>query len=108
MSLVGPYGADGNERSTGRAIVIAEVLFAAVLSESTTHIDFEAKREEYLGLGTLDTYLILSQDKTQAWQWTRDADGAWPSDPILVESGPIEIARIGVAFDRAELYLGVL
>ena len=101
--LVEPSGGDGHERTTERAVFIAEVL-----SESTTHVDFGPKREEYLGLAALDNYLILSQDKPRAWHWTRDPAGEWPTDPVLIASGPIEIATIGVTFDLAELYLGVL
>ena len=101
--LVEPSGGQGHERTTERAIFIAEVL-----SESTTHVDFGPKREEYLGLAGLDTYLIFSQDKPQAWQWTRGTEGEWPTDPVLIESGSIEIGTIRVSFDLAELYHGVL
>ena len=100
--MVEPNGQDGNQRTTQNAIILAEVL-----SDSTTHVDFGPKREEYLGLEKLDTYLILAQNRIQAWQWARDEQGEWPIDPAMIDEGNIELARIGIAIDVAELYLNV-
>jgi Uma2 family endonuclease len=102
--LVQPRNADGKTREANAPILIIEVL-----SPSTLHTDFGEKRQEYLGLPTLDTYLIVSPDEPQAWIWQR-ADGEFPSEPEIVEGLDklIALPALGVQIPFNEIYRGIL
>lgn len=96
-------GGAGDARWTENAIVVIEVL-----SSSTQHNDFGPKREEYLGLKTLDTYLIFPADEPRVWQWTRNEDGAFEIEPIILEdrAATIALGRLGVSIPLADIYKG--
>ncbi|QBK30451.1 Uma2 family endonuclease [Roseitalea porphyridii] len=99
--LVIPAGLSGDTPHIDDAIVVVEVL-----SPSTQHNDFGPKREEYLGLKSLDTYLIFSADEPRVWQWTRNEDGAFEIEPIILEdrAATIALARLGVTIPLADIY----
>ncbi|WP_349364365.1 MAG: Uma2 family endonuclease [Roseitalea porphyridii] len=99
--LVIPAGLPGDTPHIDDAIVVVEVL-----SPSTQHNDFGPKRDEYLGLKSLDTYLIFSADEPRVWQWTRNEDGAFEIEPIIFEDrdATIALARLGVRIPLADIY----
>ncbi|MEQ8589042.1 MAG: Uma2 family endonuclease [Roseitalea porphyridii] len=96
-------GGAGDARWTENAIVVIEVL-----SSSTQHSDFGPKREEYLGLKTLDTYLIFSADEPRVWQWTRNEDREFEIEPIILDDreATIALTRLGVTIPLADIYKG--
>ena len=100
--MVLPSGKQGSLRCVSDALLLVEVL-----SPSTMHVDFGAKLDEYRALGKLDTYLILSQDEPQIWQWTRDDEGNWPTDPLRTTEGSISVAKFGVEMTLEDIYRGV-
>ena len=85
------------------------ILIAEVLSETTLHVDFGEKRHEYLALDSLDSYLVLAQDKPAIWQWSRDADGKWPDDPVILEglTAELVLTRFGLTVPLSRIYAGV-
>lgn len=87
----------------------APVLVVEVLSPSTLHIDFGDKRQEYLTLPTLDTYLIVSPDEPRAWVWQR-SDGAFPSEPEMIEGldQRIVLPTLDAEIGLREIYRGIL
>jgi len=87
----------------------APILIVEVLSPGTLHIDFGDKRREYLGLPTLDTYLIVSPDEPRAWIWQR-TDGAFPSEPEIIEGldKQVVLPTLGARIAFAEVYRGIL
>jgi len=82
------------------------VVVIEILSPSTMHEDFGAKRFEYQSLASLQAYLVLAQDKPQAWLWLRDDKGEWPEAPMLIEGrgGQIELAAAGAMLRMADVY----
>src|SRR5439155_19669478 len=69
----------------GRALAAATpILIAEVLSPGTFHIDFGDKRQEYLALPSLETYVIASADEPRLWVWQR-TEGQFPSEPEVSE-----------------------
>lgn len=86
----------------------APILIAEVLSPGTLHIDFGKKREEYLGLPSLQAYLILSPDEPKIWIW-QHADGGFLSDPDIVEGldQRIVVAALDLDIPIAEIYRGI-
>jgi len=86
---------------TTEPIVVVEIL-----SPSTMHEDFGTKRFEYQSLASLQAYLVLAQDKPQAWLWLRDDKGEWLDAPVLFEGrdGQIELAAAGAMLRMADVY----
>lgn len=94
----------------GRALFTEHPIFLAeVLSPSTAGIDFVEKRDEYLAIASLQTYLICSQDEPRVWVWSRTADGAWPSSPTMLErrEDVVGLGRLGIELTLAAIYRGV-
>ena len=58
---------------TERPAIIVEVL-----SPSTTGTDLNTKPGEYLGIATLDAYIVSSQFEAAMLVWTRGDDGLFP------------------------------
>ena len=101
--MVEPFAVDGGARSTTAALLLIEVL-----SPSTMHIDFGAKREEYLALASLGSYVVCAQDQPRAWVWTR-VDGQWSGAPAIVEGldASVAIPILDIALPLAEIYAHV-
>ena len=102
--IVEPAGGLLEARTTENAVLLIEVL-----SESTMHIDFGEKLQEYQALPTLDTYLIVAQTIQRCWRWTRGDDGGWPAEPLHVEASDASVAieRLGVSLAFADIYRNV-
>lgn len=101
--VVEPTQSDGHALEAKAPILIAEVL-----SPGTQHTDFGEKRQEYLALPTLDTYLVLAADEPRVWAWRR-VDGVFSPEPEIVEGTDKSIALpvFGIALPMAEIYRGV-
>ena len=87
----------------------APLLLMEVLSPSTAGIDFSDKRDEYLGIASLQTYVICAQDEARVWLWARRADGAWPPQATMVEGREASIAVGGLdsRLALAAVYRGI-
>jgi Uma2 family endonuclease len=101
--VVEPRQTDGKALEAEAPILIVEVL-----SPSTLHVDFGDKRQEYLSLPTLDTYLIVSPDEPRAWIWQR-TDGAFPPEPEMIEGldQQIVLPTLGAQIGMSEIYRGI-
>jgi Uma2 family endonuclease len=102
--VVEPRQTDGKALEAKAPILIVEVL-----SPGTLHVDFGEKRQEYLSLPTLETYLIVSPDEPRAWIWQR-TDGAFPSEPEIIEGLDKEIVlpALDTQIALSEVYRGIL
>ena len=102
--MVIPAGIAGNSRETDAPLLLVEIL-----SDSTMHTDFGDKRREYFALPTLQTYLVVAQDKHHVWCWTRDREGDWPADPVQIaeKEANVEIAALAISVPLEQLYVGV-
>lgn len=102
--IVEPRQTDGKALQAKAPILIAEVL-----SPGTLHADFGEKRQEYLKLPTLDTYLVISPDEPRAWVWQR-VTGDFPGEPEIIEGIDRKIAlpALGTEVPLSEIYRGIL
>lgn len=102
--MVEPRGGDG----LGLAAT-APTLLVEVLSPSTAGIDFTEKRDEYLAIPSLQTYLICASDEPRVWAWRRSAEGAWPMSATMFESRRDVIAIAGLDADLplADVFRGI-
>ena len=102
--VVEPVQADGKALKAAAPLLIVEVL-----SPGSLHQDFGDKLREYLSLSTLAAYVIASPDEPRLWLWHRDAEGAFPPEPEIIE-GPdksLSLPTLGVDIPFAEIYRGV-
>ena len=99
--FIEPAGGDGKARRTDEAILIVEVL-----SPSTQHTDFGPKRQEYLALDSLDTYLVFAADEPRVWQWTRNDDGDFGVEPVIHDAreATVDLKRLAATIPLADIY----
>lgn len=102
--LVEATNADGAALASDAPIFLGEVL-----SPSTAGIDFSDKRDEYLGIASLQTYLICAQDEPRVWLWARGVDGTWPAQAAMMEERAAEVTLGGLdaRLDLAAIYRGI-
>lgn len=93
---------DANSLATASPLLIAEVLSPSSLAE-----DFGPKASDYLSIRSLQHHLILAQNDTALWLWTRRSGGfkglVLHRDPIP----QITLAAMGLALNLSTLYSGI-
>jgi Uma2 family endonuclease len=102
--LVEAVHLDGDARASDLPLLLAEVL-----SPSTAGIDFSDKRDEYLGIASLRTYLICAQDEARVWLWARGSDGNWPTQAQMIEGRDaiIALGGLGAEIEMSAIYRGI-
>lgn len=85
------------------------LLLMEVLSPSTAGIDFSDKRDEYLGIASLQTYVICAQDEARVWLWARGEDGRWPPQAVMLEGrgGFVTLGGLNARLDLAAIFRGI-
>lgn len=103
--VVEPAEEPGASLSTMRPVLVVEVL-----SPSTTATDLDVKPEEYMGLSSLDVYIVASQHEPACLVWERGADGQF-STPREVRGHAASINIAGRGFSLvlplAVIYRGI-
>jgi Uma2 family endonuclease len=101
--MIEPVGGKFKERVARNPIFIAEVL-----SPSTTDVDFLEKAPEYMGIASLQTYLICSPDEPCVWVYRRGPSG-WPAKPERIIndlSALIPLGGLEISLPVTEIYRG--
>jgi Uma2 family endonuclease len=101
--MVEPSGGNFKERVSLNPVFIAEVL-----SPTTTDIDFLEKAPEYMGIASLQTYLICSPDEPCVWVYRRGPQG-WPAKPernIGDLAALIPLGGLNISLPVTEIYRG--
>ena len=82
------------------------VLLVEVLSPSTSGIDFTEKTAEYMSLGSVEAYIIASQDEPILWIWQRGAERQFPQKPLEVKGrdGTVEVTSLAIGLPMRELF----
>ena len=83
--------------------VTAPVFVCEVLSSSSIAIDMVEKLDEYTGIASVQSYLVLAPDEPRGWLWSRGTDG-W-SGPLMIEGAD---ATIRLPALSVEIRLGAL
>lgn len=95
-----PKGLKDADRRTTKPILIGEVL-----SPATTHIDFRRKAEQYLGVETLQHYVVLAQAEPIAWVWSRDDTGRFEAPAVLrSEDDAIALGAFDLTIPLSAIY----
>ncbi len=82
------------------------VVIIEVLSASTRRIDEGEKKDAYLTIPTLATYILVEQDRPQVVAWRRTEQGFTRETFSGLES-VIELGEIGAVLGLSDLYDGV-
>ena len=102
--LVEPVGGAGKEQWTTTPTLIVEVL-----SPSTAEFDLAVKPAAYMGLATLEAYIVASQDRAECQVWQRPADGRFPEAPEMISGrdSVIRIDHLGLAIPLGDTHQGI-
>lgn len=104
--LVERAGADHKAKTATEPVFIAEVL-----SPSSLALDLNEKAAEYMGLPSLEAYLVAAQDEPRVWLWQRALDGqrAFPAHPqqIAGMQADVAISALAVELPLSEIYAGI-
>lgn len=101
--MVEPVGGKFKERVSRNPIFITEVL-----SPSTTDVDFLEKAPEYMGIASLQTYLICSPDEPCVWVYRRGPSG-WNTKPERIINDLAALIPLGgldISLPVTEIYRG--
>lgn len=105
--VVEPADEPGGSLCTGRPALIVEVL-----SRSTAATDLDVKPAEYLGLASLDVYLIASQAEAAMLVYERGNNGRFPDQPREFSGNDATLCVRGRAFavtlSFADIYRGIV
>ncbi len=93
------------EEDSDEYLVFNPCALFEVISDSTEHTDTEAKVEEYLKLSSLESYVLLRQDRKIATVYKRDETG-WRIE-FLEDVGEIEIPCLKSIITLEQIYAGL-
>lgn len=79
-----------------------------VLSASTEDYDRGRKFFFYRSMASLDTYVLVAQDRAHVESFTRHPDGQWRLSEWTELGDELELPSIGVRLALADIYEGVL
>ncbi|WP_442510980.1 Uma2 family endonuclease [Novipirellula sp. SH528] len=80
------------------------VVIVEVVSESTRRVDEGEKREHYLSISTLSTYILLEQDRRAARVYTRGADGEFSESLYVEPDSTLFIPAIDASLRFADIF----
>jgi len=84
-------------------------LVVDVLSPSFVDCDLYVKPAEYLGLASLEAYIVASQSEPSCKVWVRGTDREFADHPATVTgtAGVIDIPTLSLSIPMAEIYRGL-
>jgi Uma2 family endonuclease len=97
-------GADPKSRYTENPVLAVEVL-----SATSEERDLDTKPLEYRAIASLQAYIVASQDEPACLVWLRDANGAFPAEPVAVNghTATISVPALGLQLPLADIYRGL-
>ena len=102
--VVSPVDEAADSRATKRAALVVEML-----SPSSLARDLDVKPFEYMGLASLQAYIVASQTEAACLAWVRRSDGRFPPDPAEYQTNDvIAVPQLGIALSVAEIYRGIV
>lgn len=103
-TVVEKLGAPADSLATEAPWLIVEVL-----SPSSEERDLATKPVEYLGLQSLQAYIVARHDEPLCYVWLRNANGAFAPAPLVVKGRDqsMQISALSATIDLAEVYRGI-
>ncbi|MFT3787058.1 MAG: Uma2 family endonuclease [Tepidisphaeraceae bacterium] len=90
-----------------RSVATNPKLIVEVTSESTEHIDRVDKFREYIGIDSLEEYVIVSHREPAVDVYFRQGEGTWLFSPVRGIFAVAKLRSLGIEFDLNELYRGI-
>ena len=102
--LVEPISDDAKALASDQPLLLGEIL-----SPSTEKLDFSRKRDDYLAIPSLQTYMICAADEPCVWVWRRRRDKRWPTKPrqLVRREDEIALGGLDVRLSLAAIYRGI-
>ena len=102
--VVEPATEPGDSISTQRPAVVIEVL-----SPSSFDRDLFVKPAEYLGLATLEAYIVASQSEPNCKVWVRGTDREFTDEPLTAAGldATIDIPALSLSIPLRDIYDGL-
>ncbi|MDX2004459.1 MAG: Uma2 family endonuclease [Meiothermus sp.] len=94
------------EEDADEYLVLAPCAIFEVLSDSTQTTDETEKLEEYLRIPSVERYVLLRQDRTSAFVYSRDGD-SWRFD-LLDHTGAFEVPCLDLSVRLEDIYAGIV
>lgn len=90
-------------------VTTTPAIIVEVLSPSSMARDLDAKPMEYLGLPTLQAYIVSSQDEPACLIWLRGPDGRFPEAPVELrgQADVLRVPALAVEFSLGQVYAGI-
>lgn len=87
----------------------APALVVEILSESSIELDLGAKANEYLGLPSVEAYLVFSQEQPRVYCWIRQ-DDRFPAGPVPLEGieQTVRVPSLGLSLPLQRVYAGIV
>jgi Uma2 family endonuclease len=82
-------------------------LVLEVLSDSTKRIDQYVKLDEYQGVASLDTIILMSPREVDVAVWARDAERQWHLKRHRASDDTIPLPLLGISLPLPGLYEGI-
>jgi Uma2 family endonuclease len=103
-TVVEKLGAPADSLATEAPWLIVEVL-----SPSSEERDLATKPVEYLGLASLQAYIVASQNEPLCYVWLRGDDGAFAPAPLVIKgrAESIQVSALSATIPLAEVYRGI-
>ena len=84
------------------------VVIIEVLSDSTRRTNEGEKRDNYLSIPTLQTYILMEQDEAKAVVYQRDSSGEFDAAVFQREGAKIPLLAIQAELELDEIYRGII
>ncbi len=103
--ICGPTEHDAHD--VKRQTVTNPTLVVEVISASTEHLDYGPKFKKYLESGTLQEYVLVTQDSPHVQSYFRQDGGTWLFTPVMTMEGIAMFRSIAIELPMTDIYDGV-
>lgn len=93
----------GNDVFGSDPVVIIEVL-----SDSTRRTDQGEKRDNYMVIPTLQTYILMEQDEVKSVVYQRTASAGFEAAVYYGDDAKIPLVAVGAELDLGQIYRGIV
>ena len=79
-------------------------LIVEVLSDSTEDYDRGTKFKHYMGIGSLQEYVLIAQDEVRVDHYTRQSEGDWWISISTTLEAVVQLPSIGCTLSLSDVY----
>jgi Uma2 family endonuclease len=84
--------------------IVNPMVVVEVVSDSTAAFDYSGKRDHYMSIASVQTYILISQKMPKLDVFTRGAGSGWTFRQVTGLDATLELSSIPVAIPLPEIY----